>query len=44
VIETDATTWLRLASGRLTWQDAVTDDQVNASGDRADLSMYLPIF
>ena len=44
VIETDATTWLRLASGRLTWQDAVTDDQVNASGDRADLSMYLPVF
>jgi uncharacterized protein (TIGR03083 family) len=44
VIETDATTWLRLASGRLTWQDAVADDQVNASGDRADLSMYLPVF
>jgi hypothetical protein len=28
----------------LTWQDAVADDQVNASGDRADLSMYLPVF
>jgi hypothetical protein len=44
VIEMDATTWLRLATGRLTWGDAVEERHVNASGDRADLSSYLPLF
>ena len=44
VIEMDATTWLRLATGRLRWGDAVEEKHVNASGDRADLSAYLPLF
>ncbi len=43
VVETDATTWLRLASGRLTWGEAVSAGGTQASGDRADLSTYLPL-
>lgn len=43
VVETDAGTWLRLASGRLTWQDALASGAVRASGQRADLSPYLPV-
>jgi len=43
VIETDAATWLRLATGRLTWADAVADGKVTASGNRADLTGLLPL-
>jgi hypothetical protein len=43
VVETDAQTWLGLATGRLAWVDAVTTGAVRASGDRADLSDFLPI-
>lgn len=43
VIETDATTWLELATGTLVWADAVTSGRVRASGERADLSGYLPL-
>jgi len=43
VIETDAATWLRLVTGALTWADAVADGKVTASGNRADLSPYLPL-
>ncbi|MFD0315955.1 maleylpyruvate isomerase family mycothiol-dependent enzyme [Streptomyces flavalbus] len=43
VVETDPLTWTRLATGRLTWQDAVTDAKVSASGERADLSGLLPL-
>lgn len=43
VVETDALTWLRMASGRLTWADAVADGRVSASGNRADLSALLPL-
>jgi uncharacterized protein (TIGR03083 family) len=43
VVETDATTWLRLATGRLDWPTAVTTNAVRASGLRADLSAYLPL-
>jgi hypothetical protein len=43
VVETDAATWLLLASGQLTWADAVTEGKVVASGNRADLSAYLPL-
>jgi len=42
VIECDATTWLALVSGRLTWADAVDAGRVAASGLRADLSELLP--
>jgi hypothetical protein len=43
VVETDALTWLQLATGRLTWDDAVGRGTVAASGNRADLSAYLPL-
>lgn len=41
VIETDAATWLALATGRLEWASAVGDHRVNASGIHADLSGHL---
>ena len=43
VVETDAATWLRLATGQLTWADAVGAGTVVASGNRADLSAHLPL-
>ena len=43
VVETDAATWLRLATGTTTWADAVAAGAVTASGNRADLSPYLPL-
>jgi hypothetical protein len=43
VVETDAATWLRLVSGRLSWDDAVAAGKVTASGNRADLSGSLPL-
>lgn len=44
VVETDATTFLRLATGRLGWADAVAARAVSASGTRADLSALLPLW
>ena len=43
VIEMDADTWLSLASGEVTWNDAMDRGSISASGARADLSEYLPI-
>ncbi|TFV53436.1 sterol carrier family protein [Blastococcus sp. TF02A_35] len=43
VVETDAATWLRLATGDLSWADAVGAGLVSASGNRADLSRHLPL-
>ncbi|WP_088289083.1 sterol carrier family protein [Kineosporia sp. A_224] len=43
VVETDADTWLALATGRTTWADAVATGRVSASGERADLSGLLPL-
>ena len=43
VVETDPTTWLRLATGRLSWAEAVDGGHVDASGERADLGPYLPL-
>lgn len=43
VIETDAATWIALATGSLTWADAVGAGAVSASGQRADLGAYLPV-
>lgn len=43
VIETDPVTWFRLATGWLSWADAVEAGAVHASGPRADLSRYLPL-
>ncbi|MFJ5996716.1 sterol carrier family protein [Streptomyces sp. NPDC092370] len=43
VVETDPLTWIRLATGRLAWAQALGDAEVRASGERADLSVYLPL-
>lgn len=43
VVETDAATWIALATGGLTWADAVQGGSVSASGSRADLAELLPI-
>jgi hypothetical protein len=43
VVEMDAATWLALATGSLSWADAVAADRVAASGSRADLGGHLPI-
>ena len=43
VIETDASTWIALATGSLHWRDAVAGARASASGQRADLSEVLPL-
>lgn len=43
VIETDADTWLALATGAMAWPDALASGRVRASGERTDLSAYLPL-
>jgi hypothetical protein len=43
VVETDAATWLRLATGQQTWPDALAEGKVTASGNRADLGQLLPL-
>lgn len=44
VVETDAVTWLRLATSGETWASAVAAGSVAASGTRTDLSEWLPLF
>ncbi len=43
VVETDPRTWLLLATGELAWGDAVATGWVHASGERSDLSGWLPL-
>lgn len=43
VVETDADTWLALALGELAWSEAVATGRIRASGERADLTAYLPL-
>ena len=43
VVETDPATWLELATGRISWRDAERSARLSASGERADLSTYLPV-
>lgn len=43
VVETDADTWIALATGGLTWQAAVERGLAVASGERTDLTPYLPL-
>ncbi|MET7679568.1 sterol carrier family protein [Streptomyces sp. NPDC005423] len=43
VVETDPLTWLRLATGRTRWRDALAEGKVRASGERADLAGLLPV-
>lgn len=43
VVEMDATTWIELATGALSWPEAERAGRVHASGERADLAPYLPL-
>ncbi|GGV01163.1 hypothetical protein GCM10010260_42000 [Streptomyces filipinensis] len=43
VVETDPLTWIRLATGRLAWPDALAEAKVRASGERADIGGLLPL-
>ncbi|EYT79869.1 hypothetical protein CF54_28795 [Streptomyces sp. Tu 6176] len=43
VVETDPLTWLRLATGRIAWRDALARPGTTASGERADLGGLLPL-
>ena len=44
VVEADADTWLRLATGATAWDDATSGGAVSASGSRASLAPWLPLF
>ncbi|MDX6227904.1 MAG: hypothetical protein QOI76_1294 [Frankiales bacterium] len=44
VVETDPDTWVLIAAGRLPYAEAVAAGKVAASGLRADLGPYLPLF
>lgn len=43
VVETDPVTWVLLSSGRMSWGDARGSGALTASGERSDLSIYLPL-
>ncbi len=43
VVETDASTWVALARGALSFADALSSGRVRASGQRSDLSAQLPL-
>ena len=43
VVELDAETWIGLATGEMTWAEAFGSGRVRASGERADLTAFLPL-
>ncbi|MCW2784280.1 MAG: hypothetical protein JWP74_797 [Marmoricola sp.] len=43
VVETDPATWIAVASGQLSWDEAIESGRIRASGERTDLSAYLPL-
>ncbi len=43
VVELDAETWIALATAALSWSEALGQGRVRASGERADLTAYLPL-
>jgi len=43
VVETDPMTWLELATGQVDWATALASGRIRASGQRADISGYLPL-
>ena len=43
VVEMDPTTWLALATGRVAWAQAKSAGRIRASGERADLTPWLPL-
>lgn len=43
VVECDGPTWLALVRGELSWAQAVAQGKLDASGERSDLSPWLPL-
>ena len=43
VVETDPETWIAVATGELSWAEAIETGRIRASGERTDLSAYLPL-
>ncbi|HEY1487240.1 MAG TPA: sterol carrier family protein [Micromonosporaceae bacterium] len=43
VVETDAVTWVKVATGRLRFGDLLAEGVIRVSGNRADLTPYLPL-
>ena len=43
VVEADAETWLRLATGEQRWAEALATGRLRVSGTRADLDALLPL-
>ncbi len=43
VVETDPTTWLQVATGKQTWDEAAAAGALRFSGTRADLTAFLPL-
>ena len=43
VVETDPLTWVLVATGRLPWVDALASGRLRASGNRTDMSDYIPL-
>jgi hypothetical protein len=43
VVETDAATWIALATGGQSWGEASAAGRISASGTRADISSLLPL-
>jgi hypothetical protein len=43
VVEMSPETWFDLATGKITWRDALAAHKIHASGVRADLAEVLPL-
>ena len=43
VVELDAEVWIRLGLGETKWAEAERAGRLRASGERSDLSAYLPL-
>ena len=43
VVEMDPGTWLALSTGSLSWAQAKAAGRIRASGERADLTAWLPL-
>lgn len=44
VVEMNTDTWLCLATGVFTWENAVNAQKITATGVGSDLTAYLPVF
>jgi uncharacterized protein (TIGR03083 family) len=44
VVEADPVSFVEVATGRLSWHEAIKDGRIRASGQRADLTALLPLF